>query len=171
MPQTAVDTLKIGFVKDEAAKVLRLFRDPDRTAFVIVTLAEEMPANEAVEMRLLVKEELRFQVGCLVVNGIYPELLEEPELEERHGKRFEELMEALREDRRWRPLLESALSFQRRRAMNRRYVQRLASDFTEPLLLLPFLFTRSLELEAMEGLSRRLEEALNRLKAEGDREG
>ena len=171
MPQTAVDTLKIGFVKDEAAKVLRLFKDPDLTAFVIVTLAEEMPANEAVEMRRLVKEELRFRVGCLVVNGIYPELLQEPEKEERHGKRFEELMEELREDRRWRPLLESARSFQRRRAMNRRYIERLGFDFSEPLLLLPFLFTRSLDMDAVEQLSRRLEEAMNLQYAEGAREG
>jgi anion-transporting ArsA/GET3 family ATPase len=167
MPQTAVDTLKIGFVKEEAAKILRLFRDPDRTAFVIVTLAEEMPANEAVEMRRLVREQLGFRVGCLVVNGVYPELMNQRAQEEAHGKRLEELMSELREDRKWRPLLESSLSVQKRRAMNRRYVERLRSDFSEPVILLPFLFTRSLNAEALQGLSRTLGQALSSRTEEG----
>ncbi len=47
MPQTAVATLKIGFVKEEADKILRLLRDPVRTAFLAVTLAEEMPVDDA----------------------------------------------------------------------------------------------------------------------------
>ena len=160
MPQTAVDTLKIGFVKEEAAKVLRLFRDAERTAFLIVTLAEEMPVNEAMEMMRLVKEALKFPLGGILVNGVYPELLQGHEEEQEQQRRLAGVMKEMEEDTMWRPLLESVLSVQKRRAMNRHYIQLMRSVFKEPLVLLPFLFTRNFGLEAVQALSERLAEQI-----------
>lgn len=161
MPQTAVDTLKIGFVKEEAAKVLRLFRDTERTAFLIVTLAEEMPVNETLEMRRLVKETLKFPLGSILVNGVYPELLEGHEQEREQQRRLAEVMKEMEEDKMWRPLLESALSVQKRRAMNRHYIELMRSVCREPLVVLPFFFTRNFGPETIEALSERLAEQIN----------
>jgi len=178
MPQTAVDTLKIGFVKEEAAKILRLFQDPERAAFVIVTLAEEMPVNESIEMRRLVTETLKFCVWGIFVNGVYPEVGEGPEQEEQQA-RLAGAMREMENDPKWRPLFESVLSVQRRREMNRKYIDRMKREFSEPLIVLPFIFSRTFGPEAIDrlssciaekvkgGVERPAEEVLH--KASGDR--
>jgi len=160
MPRTAVETLKIGFVKEEAAKILRLFQDPGRAAMLIVTLAEEMPVNEAIDLRRLVTEELGCRVGAVVVNGVYPSLLGAQQEEERQLERLQAVLQELRGDPRWRPLLESALTVNRRRAVNRRYIEQLRSQVPDPLLILPFLFTRDFDSSAIDALSRTLAERM-----------
>ena len=160
MPRTAVDTLKIGFVKEEANKVLRLLQDPERTAMLIVTLAEEMPVNEAIEMRRLVTEELHCPMGAIVVNCVYPSLLEEREQEENQLRQIQSAMEEMKDDPKWKPLLESALTVQRRRAMNRRYVDYMRKVFPDPQVILPFLFTHSFDSKAMERLADTLGEQI-----------
>jgi len=160
MPQTAVDTLRIGFVKEEAAKILRLFQDAKRSALLIVTLAEEMPVNEAMEMRRLVAEDLKWAVGAIFVNGVYPSLLEVKEEEEEQLRQLTAAMEEMEGDPKWRPLLESALTMKRRRAMNRRYIEYMKSVFEDPLVVLPFLFTKYFGLKAIEELSQHIGESI-----------
>ncbi len=162
MPQTAVDTLKIGFVKEEAAKILRLFQDPERAAFLIVTLAEEMPVNESIEMRRLVTGTLKFHVGGIFVNGVYPEVGEGPEQEEQRGL-LAAAMAEMEKDPKWRPLLESALSVQRRRDMNRKYIEVMKKEFSEPLIVLPFIFSRVFGPETIERLSSCIAEKINEI--------
>lgn len=156
MPQTAVSTLKIGFVKEEADKVLRLLRDPARTAFLAVTLAEEMPVNEALEMTQLVRETLKFRVGSIFVNGIYPDLLEGRDEEEREKQAAR--MNELRGSPAVGPVVEGALAVRRRRAMQERYLGLMASSFAESLVEIPFIFTKAFGREAIEKISKILEE-------------
>ena len=65
-------------------------------------------------------------------------------------------MKEMEEDKMWQPLLESALSVQKRRAMNRHYIELMRSVCREPLVVIPFLFTRNFGPEAIEALSERL---------------
>ena len=81
MPITAADTVRKGFVNKEAQKVVDLLRDPERTAFNIVTTLAEMPVNEALELRQNVLDRLKIPLGCCFVNQVYPPFFQGADLE------------------------------------------------------------------------------------------
>lgn len=89
-----------------AGEIARLVTDPGRCAVVVVAQAEEMPVQEALELRRMLAEQLDRRPDLLVVNGLYPELPAEEELAGAPA----DLVEL------WR----------RRRAMNQRELARLA---------------------------------------------
>jgi hypothetical protein len=60
-----------------AAGIAELVRDPGRSAVAVVTQAEEMPVQEALELRRMMAEELDRRPDLLVVNGLYPPLPDE----------------------------------------------------------------------------------------------
>jgi hypothetical protein len=66
-----------------AAGIAELVRDPGRSAVAVVTQAEEMPVQEALELRRMMAEELDRRPDLLVVNGLYPPL---PDERRRPGK-------------------------------------------------------------------------------------
>jgi len=71
-PRLVAEALSAGPVADLAGDIADLVRDGARCGVVVVTLAEEMPVQEAIELR----EELESRVGRVpdgvVVNQLYP---------------------------------------------------------------------------------------------------
>ena len=72
IPQAITEAMPKGPLAKDAAAMNALFRDPTRTAFVIVTLAEDLPARETAELAKIVREGLKLPLGPLVVNGLPP---------------------------------------------------------------------------------------------------
>ncbi|MEO1059029.1 MAG: ArsA-related P-loop ATPase [Actinomycetota bacterium] len=68
-----VDVVNSGAVRDQADEVDELLRDPQRCAAMVVTLAEETPVNESIELA----DELVSDVGIamlpVVANACWPE--------------------------------------------------------------------------------------------------
>jgi anion-transporting ArsA/GET3 family ATPase len=74
VPKVLVDVAPPGLLRREAEDALELFRDPSRTGVVLVTLAEDMPANETLELHKALRTELRMHPHTLVVNQVLPRL-------------------------------------------------------------------------------------------------
>ena len=55
-----------------ATRLAALVADPSRCAVVVVTQAEEMPAQEALELQGTLADRLGRRADLLVVNGLYP---------------------------------------------------------------------------------------------------
>ena len=72
VPWVIVDTVPEGPLTRDARTVKELLTDPARTAAVLVTLAEEMPVNEAIELEAKLTA-LGIVPQQLVVNQIYPD--------------------------------------------------------------------------------------------------
>jgi Mrp family chromosome partitioning ATPase len=72
IPQAITEAMPKGPLAKDAVAMNALFRDPARTAFVIVTLAEDLPARETAELARNVREGLKLPLGPLVVNGLPP---------------------------------------------------------------------------------------------------
>jgi len=70
MPQAAFEAFPVGLVHREAERVLGLLRDPAATAVVVVSTAEEMPANETLEI-FSGLAEIGLSVAGLVVNQVH----------------------------------------------------------------------------------------------------
>ena len=62
-----------GPVRDQADEVAALLADHDRCQCVMVTLPEETPVNEVIELAYDLEDELRLALAPLVVNGCWPQ--------------------------------------------------------------------------------------------------
>jgi anion-transporting ArsA/GET3 family ATPase len=72
IPQAILDAVPEGPLTRPASATLSLLRDPARSAMVIVTLAEDLPSNEAVELAARNQATVKMPLGPLVVNQLYP---------------------------------------------------------------------------------------------------
>jgi hypothetical protein len=70
VPAALVDTVPGGPLRHDAEWMEAILVDPERTALAIVTLPEEMPVNEAIELDAQVRGLLGIPRGALFVNAM-----------------------------------------------------------------------------------------------------
>jgi anion-transporting ArsA/GET3 family ATPase len=152
VPWVIVDTVPEGPLTRDARSVKELLQDPARTSAVVVTLAEEMPVNEALEL-----EGQLGQLGItpqqLVVNQIYPDHVPA-------GTPVAKILDTLVADPALgSPLAEVAehasLSRDRRR-LNAHYLEELRRRTRTPVVELPMLFAQTLGAAHVRELGARL---------------
>ncbi|MEO1172391.1 MAG: ArsA family ATPase, partial [Myxococcota bacterium] len=102
VPSGALAMIRVGSMADRARQVDILLRDSEKTAVVIVTLPEELPINESVELAHALEEELDLDTAAVVVNAVLPRIYDEHE-----RTLIAQLAESL-EDSAGRKLLEAA---------------------------------------------------------------
>jgi energy-coupling factor transporter ATP-binding protein EcfA2 len=155
IPQAILDAVPEGPLTRPAQAAVDLLRDPKRTSMSIVTLAEDMPSNEAIELSRKATEKLGVTLGPLIVNALYP-----PRFATGVSARA---LAALPEDvgdAGLQPLVTSARTAARRRALNDRYLERLRRELPVPQAHLPYLFTSEFGPKAIDDLATRLEPQL-----------
>jgi Mrp family chromosome partitioning ATPase len=82
IPQAILDTVPKGPLARDAAAMRALFTDPARSAFLMVTLAEDLPARETSVLARQVRELLHMPLGPLVVNAVPSAQFASPGLEQ-----------------------------------------------------------------------------------------
>lgn len=115
------ETIGHGPFAELAREVADFVADPVACGVVVVTLAEEMPVQEAIELREGLREERGTEPDLLIVNGLYPPA---PPAEPADLSPEERAMVEL-----WR----------RRRAVNERELARLDQEWPGPRVELPLL--------------------------------
>lgn len=111
----AVEGGPFGKIADDIAQ---LVADPGRCAVAVVAQAEEMPVEEALDLRRTLAEQLDRRPDLLVVNGLYPPLPDGA-----GADAPDELLDL------WR----------RRREVNRRELDRIEAEWPEARVHLPLL--------------------------------
>lgn len=152
IPQAILEAVPEGPLTRPAQALLSLMRDPQRTAMTIVTLAEDLPSNEAVELAKKATERVGTPLGPLVVNALYP-----PRFATGVSARALQALPDDVGDPALQPLVASARTAARRRALNDRYLERLRRDLPQPQVHLPYLFSADFGPRAVEELATRLE--------------
>lgn len=152
IPQAILDAVPEGPLTRDARSAHDLLVDPRRTAMVLVTLAEDMPVNETLELAARAKELVGIPLGPLVVNQLYP-----PRFVAGPSARALAALPEPAGDDRLEPLLQRARIAHRRRAMNDRYLERLAHALPLHQVQLPYLFAPDFGAAALDELSTRLE--------------
>jgi anion-transporting ArsA/GET3 family ATPase len=74
VPRVLIDVAPGGPLRREADRAWRLFQDPSHSGVVLVTLPEEMPANETIELTSTLRSELGLPIPRLVVNACHTPL-------------------------------------------------------------------------------------------------
>lgn len=80
VPKVILDVVPPGLLRRDAERAWALFRDPGACAIVLVTLPEEMPTTETIELAASLGE-LGLPIGRVVVNAVLPPLFSSPERE------------------------------------------------------------------------------------------
>lgn len=146
-PRVINDLVHVGMVREQTRWMLDILEDPEQTGVVLVTLPEEMPVNETIELLDRLRTETNVDVAALVANRVLPELF---------GHREEEVFDLLREPAPLARLTEAAgreveavfdaarLAVARRR-LAAGHLARLREhvDGTPPLIYVPELFARA----------------------------
>ena len=119
-PLVVAEVIREGPVGRKAAELAEFVRDRQRLGLVVVTLAEEMPVQESLELREQLQEKLGREPEMLVVNGLYPPLPAEPETAPAAAQ-------------------EALAAWHQRRAVNERELGRLHEHWPGSIAELPLL--------------------------------
>ncbi|MEI9941583.1 MAG: ArsA family ATPase [Pseudomonadota bacterium] len=79
VPKVIVEIAPPGVLRSDAERAWEMFRDPARSGVVVVTLPEEMPTNESIELCAALRDELTLPINEIVVNSLLPSLFSSAE--------------------------------------------------------------------------------------------
>ncbi len=152
IPWVITETVPDGPLTRDARTLKLLLTDPERTAAIIVTLAEEMPVNEAIEL-----EEKLTAIGIVtqhvIVNQVYPEHFPP-------GSPVAKVLEALvAEPNLASPLAElvqQARLSRDRHALNAAYLTEIRARAKAPVHELPMIFTPQLSPAQVRALGEKI---------------
>jgi anion-transporting ArsA/GET3 family ATPase len=136
VPRVVVSAVRAGPLRRHAEWVETLVRDEERTLLLPVTLAEELPARETVELVERVRDELRIAVDRVVVNAVvsapFPRGVANLDATLARLSPIPGLPAP--------SVLSACAEFvQARFELNRRYTEEVASETQLPTVVLPFL--------------------------------
>jgi len=153
VPFVVRDAVPTGPFHREAEDTVRLLQDPLRTAVVLVTLAEEMPVNESIQLRMELEKRMRIPVAALCINGLFPNRFAG---QEALVQRIQILLEE--EDDVLERLATAACFRLDRRQLQQSYVQRLDQVLQLPTLEIPFYFREDIREDVIVDIAQRVAE-------------
>ncbi len=156
VPKVILDIVPPGVLRRDAESAWQLFHDPARSGVVVVSLPEDMPASETIELVGALKSELDLPLAGVVVNALLTPLFREPEREAllADGALFE-LAKSGRVDR--DATLAAAARRAAREQIQARNVARLESELGVGLTILPYLLGEAGTPGGIRELARRFE--------------
>ncbi len=148
MPMVITAIAPSGLLSREASRALELFRDPQRGGAVVVTLPEDMPTNETLELQTALRDELRIPIQSVVVNQTLKPLFGSEIREE-----IQSFPAKLDASSPLATLGRAGRVRSMREAVQAESLERLKAGTTAPMLRLPRLFTPDIGPAQIEALS------------------
>ena len=156
LPETILKVADGGPMAEEVGAMRALLLDPHKTILNLVTLPEEMPVRETFELAGQVKDVLSIPKGFVIVNGVWPRLVSDPD----HG--LVEALEAVLPDdaQRARSALACLDAMHERRSFQEAHIAELRDHLGWPMLELPYLFRETFDADAVSLLASQLDQQL-----------
>lgn len=153
VPKVIVDVVPPGLLRRDAERAWEMFQDPGTCAVILVTLPEEMPTSETIELAHALRDELNLPIGKVVVNGVLPPLFSKSERALLDGVTFDA-------ERPPTDLGEAGLIAGRDRAVRERVqaesLARLSKELPVAPSFLPLLFEDAANPAAIRELAKRV---------------
>ena len=146
IPRTLQQAFRAGPVHTYATGMRQLLLDPQRTGLVLVTLPEDMPVVETLELQEILRKAHGVTAAAVVLNGVVPAGLDAAQLALLDAAAHVPAQQQLDS---W---LWAAQVLQQRRARALALVPKLAAAVQGRVVQLPFLFRRDLPLAAVDEL-------------------
>lgn len=153
-PWTFAEIVQKGPLFNQIDRVRELLLDSERTGYLAVALAAEMPVSETIELSGQLNEQPGITLDGVVVNSLYPQRFSKPEIE---------LLDSLvrsHDDRLDRSTLSSisAAKAESRRALDqRKQLARLRRQLPDaPTTTIPFVFEHAEGMAATQAAAKRM---------------
>jgi hypothetical protein len=140
-PRTFGEIARVGPIRRQAFRIRDLLADPERTGYVAVSLAEEMPVNETLELERRLPDAVGPSLEAIVVNGMWPERFSAADAERLRGSLDS------------RPAVRAALTAYERARGQRSHLRRLRRATDAKVVTLPYLFDAEIGLPEYEKLA------------------
>jgi len=151
VPFVIREAVQSGPFHREAVEMIELLTDPERTALHLVTLPEEMPVNECIQLKADVDARMGIPIKSLVVNGVFSDLFSESEV---HA--LNTLRPQLEEDGGIIDRLVAAGLFRiERNKLQRSYITKLHNELGLPVIEMPQYFVPELDKEVLADMASR----------------
>ncbi len=149
VPKVIVDVVPPGLLRRDAERAWNMFRDEKECGVVLVTLPEEMPTTETIELAGALTKELGMHIARVVVNEVMPPIFSREERAKLEAIATSPVDAGT-----------SALDATRARAIRERVQEvslaRLAKDLPIKPAFFPLLFEDAATPKAIAELSKRL---------------
>jgi len=163
VPRVVTEAVRVGPLKTKAEAIMKLVQDPKKSLLLVVTLAEEMPVNEALEMIQSAQSTVKVKSGPVIANALYPSRLSETDWKEIRTR----LKKIEKEE--WYPSLDNAVnSYQKKVLLQHFYVNKLQMRLgDQEVVELPYLFRASFDRNAIEELAEYFQASFDSLSTKG----
>ncbi len=165
VPQSTMETVKTGPMANYSKLMMEFFQDPKNTMLNVVTLAEELPVQETLELLEIMSGDVHLPMGHVIVNGLHRKPYGDGEEE----KAFRDL----RDDPAKRASLERIVgsadtvntlircadSQARRAELNAHYLAKLR-EVPHHLIEVPYIFSKTFDKTTIEFIAAYLERGL-----------
>jgi anion-transporting ArsA/GET3 family ATPase len=149
VPQVILEVVPPGLLRRDAQRAMALLQDPRTCAVVLVTLPEEMPTTETIELARALTQ-LGLPIGRVVVNAVLPQLF---------SKEEREVLEALAPSQVCTPgdtVIAAARDRATRERVQAESLERLSREMSLEAVFLPLLMEDAARPEAIRSLARRV---------------
>lgn len=158
VPKVIVDVAPPGLLRRDAEKAWKLFTDPRQSGVLLVTLPEELPTNETLELYRTLRGELGLPVCGVALNMVHERLFDEPShaaLTALHDE-----LETAAPGSPLMPIVDASLVRAEREVSEVRHRERLLTEMPVPYLELPLLVGKDIKRPELELLSKVVSQAL-----------
>lgn len=154
VPKVILDVVPPGVLRRDAEAAWAMFRDPKQSGVVVVTLPEEMPTQESLDLIRAIDKDLSLPVLRLVINGVLPPLFS---AEERDRLASQTNLLAIDAPEKTKDSPDCALVAGARRAVREKVqaesLARLVNESKLPRVELPYLFDEASTVEGTRMLA------------------
>ena len=148
VPKVILEVAPPGLLRREAERAWKLFTDPVRAGVLIVTLAEELPVSETIDLDTTVRGELGLPVCGVVANALLPRLFDGAP-----GAQLAALADTLPHDSPLRQMVDASRMRQERERVQAEALDKLAASVSALRIDLPALFGTDFRRAEIETLS------------------
>lgn len=153
-PQSMMDITRVGPLYNNAKTIRDLLADRVKAAVVLVTLAEDMPVSETIQLARQLEAKVDVGVAGVVVNGVPPKLFPN----EASAARWDEVAARGRElGSDAAAAVADAERLLRDRARADRHIAHLRAELDLPLIEVPLLGQRDLDADGLLTVGQHLE--------------
>ncbi len=144
-PETLIKMIRVGPIVSQVKKLKTLLRDSARTALALVSLPEELPVNESMELMVTARDELNIPVRMFFLNGVYPPVFSPGQSDAAYAMllsgRPDDLYAVVSRPAALDAVLSAARHHHSWRKIHEKYMAAVNASVSCPVVDVPFFFT------------------------------
>ena len=156
IPSVISSIISSGPMYNDAKEIDDFIKNPEKTALNLVSLPEEMPVNETLELRRTMQEEVGIPIGAVIANSVYPQMFDADEM-----RWLTEAAPDAFDSERTQGFVDAGRFRSQRVNMQRAYVTKLRDAVDEPFVSIPYYFTERFDFQTISKIADELQEQLD----------